>query len=140
MPPLGSAPERVGKHTFLSGFLTFWEIIAARRDAMSWLYWIPGFVLFGLLGSTASLAVSASGQPDPYDIYIVIATPADADALAPPEQGRLREIGVVRAPLSRMVWADTSAHKSLVQSGFWVLPASRLAALCGVDTGIAKGI
>ncbi|MEM7521381.1 MAG: hypothetical protein AAF307_10120 [Pseudomonadota bacterium] len=56
----------------------------------------------------------------------------DQSALPPYSTG-LQEIGLTRAPLARLIWADAHTHDTLLEEGYWIVPASTLAALCGIQ-------
>lgn len=88
---------------------------------------------FALVAAPAALLANQTGQPDRANIYVLIDTPNLSD-FANATIADVSDIGPVRARFARMIYADPSAHHQLIESGYWVIPASALAALCGISS------
>ena len=90
-------------------------------------------MMFSATVSVASFLLNGVGQLDNSNIYLVLAFKFDGEDAAYFDALGLQEIGPERAMLSRMFLADTDAHTTLVRSGYLVVPASAIAAICGVE-------
>lgn len=75
------------------------------------------------------------GEPDPADIYLVLELWNFGGIAEAMTRAGAQELGPERPPLARMVWADPAALQVLVQTGLWVVPASALSEMCGIDLG-----
>ncbi len=85
-------------------------------------------IAVALLAGPAAFAVTNLNQPDGSDIYLVLGERTDSDA-----DNLLKEIGPRNSWLARMIHAPPDIHRQLVSLGYWTLPASRIAGICGVD-------
>lgn len=96
----------------------------------TWL--VSGTVLALLVGPMALLATQV-GRPDPADLYIVF------DALGPPLSKQKLEasggigVGPLRGLLAEIVHAPPSSREQLAQAGYIMLPAGKMAAICGIQ-------
>lgn len=76
-------------------------------------------------------ALSSHGNVDDAGLYLVVGTAPMLDRILV-EPG-IQEIGPYRAPFARIVHTSQDFHPSLVADGYWTIPATRLAELCGVQ-------
>lgn len=94
-------------------------------------------LLLTVLSGPVAFLSSKAGKQDTAGIYLILTPPfAQSEVAEKIQQAGARDIGVLRSPLSRMIKADATAHASLVASGAWVLSASDLAEICGVQAEI----
>jgi|GEM_PF-5898558 len=94
-------------------------------------FWIIGaFVLALGAGPVASVSAKA-GVPDPAGLYLLVDFGAGIDAPAGRTPHGVREFGLTRWPLGRLVVASPDQHRRLTRDGYLVLPASILAEICG---------
>lgn len=91
-------------------------------------------LLVAMVAAPVAHVASRSGQHDGSNVYVVIDT--DSDLSAALTAAGARDIGPQTAPFARLMYAEPVAHAKLIASGFWVIPASALAALCGLPTTV----
>ena len=96
------------------------------RDAL-----LFGFPLM-LAGLAAPIGFGATdlSRPDPSGLYLLLGRGSVLNHAV--ETHRLHEVGPVRAPLARMILVSSGGHSELSRWGYWLVPASRLAAPCGI--------
>jgi hypothetical protein len=68
---------------------------------------------------------------DPGDLYLVFGSDQMLRTL--PDHPGVREIGPYSTRFARMVVLTTEFHGSLVERGYWILPATAFAEICGFD-------
>ena len=90
-------------------------------------------LVFASVAAPAALLAGQAGQRDAANIYVMIGTPRLEGVREIIASSYLREIGPERAPFARMIYADPVTHTQLIRRGFWIIPASTLAALCGLS-------
>jgi len=89
---------------------------------------------FAAIAGPLSFAISQASKPDPGHVYLIVgSTQTLSAALTLPG---VREIGPSRAPFARIVQTSTGFHASLVESQYWVFPATPLAELCGIRLAV----
>ena len=102
------------------------------RMSTSAIWLFSGALLALLVGPTAVLTTQV-GRPDPADLYIVI------DALGPPLSEQELEasggigVGPLRGVIAEVVHAPPSSREQLAQAGYIMLPAGKLASICGIQ-------
>ena len=69
-------------------------------------------------------------QMDAAEIYVVIGKPHSLEPLL--AHSEVKEIAPFRAPVALMVQIPSAIHTRLVELDYWVIPASRLATICGI--------
>lgn len=95
--------------------------------------WIIGVFVFTLAIGPVSVVASQLGLPDNAGIYLVFEFGSSARLTRDMSSSGAHELGPIRPPLSRMILASQTAHGQLKASGYTMIPASALAALCGVE-------
>ncbi|MEM6305136.1 MAG: hypothetical protein AAF744_10460 [Pseudomonadota bacterium] len=100
---------------------------------LNWL-WLIGFMLAGSGSALFAFAAQDLGEKDPAGLYLMITVATVGADLTGDAAADVQEVGPLRAPFARMITAGPSTHAALLDAGHWLLPAGRLAALCGIDT------
>jgi hypothetical protein len=99
------------------------------RDAL----FISGALLLALVAGPLSHVSAQAGAADPGDVYLVVSLGGRADLSSSVDTSGSRPLGPTEGLLGRFVIAPPDAHASLKKAGFLVLPASTLAAICGLS-------
>ncbi|AEI95250.1 hypothetical protein RLO149_c033060 [Roseobacter litoralis Och 149] len=89
--------------------------------------------MFTLAVGPLSVVASQSGLPDKAGVYLVFEFGSSASLTRDMSSSGAQELGPIRPPLSRMILASQTAHDQLQTSGYTMIPASALAALCGIE-------
>ena len=93
-------------------------------------------LLAALVAAPAAYLAGSVGVRDVANIYVIIENPLrPSDALT---TIGVWEIGPEKALFARMFFADPNAHAHLVALGYWILPASSFAALCGTPAPVRR--
>ncbi|MEP2642420.1 hypothetical protein [Roseobacter sp.] len=96
--------------------------------------WLSCAFAFTFLVGPVAFIASQSGQQDAADLYVVVevgAQPLSQETLV---VFGARDVGPVRSVLAKMILAPPAARERLLDAGYILLPASALAALCGIET------
>ena len=93
----------------------------------------------GLIGWAAvlgplSVTISTVSKSDPSNLYLVVGSQRTFDSVL--SKPNAREIGPERAHFATFLYAPSDLHQSLVQQGYWIFPATSLAAICGIRPNI----
>ncbi|MEP3510115.1 MAG: hypothetical protein ABJN38_00015 [Lentilitoribacter sp.] len=80
-----------------------------------------------------SFIFSQAGQADDSDIYIVLGLSVESALEKRFSDLSVREIGPVQPLLARLIVAPPTGYEQLKSAGYTLIPASALAALCGID-------
>lgn len=92
-----------------------------------------------VLSGPLALLMSQVGQPDPEGFYLVLTLPSyDAWLDAHLSAAGAREVSPTRAIFARMILVTEVGHTQLSEMGVVLLPASRVAALCGVTPTLTQ--
>lgn len=92
-----------------------------------------GVVIRATSAGPLSVASSGVSRPDDANLSLIVGSNPALDRLL--AHSEALEIGPYRAPFARLVSTSPDFHSSLVARGYWVFPATSLAALCGIQTG-----
>lgn len=95
--------------------------------------WMSCVTLLALAIGPLSFLASHSGRADDGDVYIVFEIGSSTRLTKEISSAGAWEIGPKRPPMSRMIQASTAPHAQLKQAGYVMIPASALAALCGIE-------
>lgn len=95
--------------------------------------WISSFVIVSVFATLLPGMLGRLGHQDPSDVYLVLTFGVAATEAALFAGTNVKPLGPFDTPFSQFVQADLSVHSGLVEDGFWVIPGSFLAELCGVS-------
>jgi hypothetical protein len=97
--------------------------------------WIVATACLTLIVGPLAFVASQAGQSDGADLYIIL----DGGGSSLSQHGLnsygARGVGPLRGKLAKMIHAPPSSRAQLLQAGYVMLPASTLAAICGINTG-----
>ncbi len=83
------------------------------------------------MAAPAVFVTSNVSKPDPGNLYLVFGTNQALDTLL--DRPEVREAGPFRPPFGRMVTTTSAFHAFLVERHYWILPATQMAELCGIE-------
>lgn len=89
-----------------------------------------GALLMLVMPPTAHVA-GMVGQSDPDNLYVLVSTDLTSGLGSVLAADGVREIGLGRTPVSAMIEASSDVHEELLAGGYWLIPASKIVALCG---------
>ena len=95
--------------------------------------WISLALMLSASVSIVTAVLGSLGTRDEAQIYLVVDLGFDGQDDKFLAGLGVTEIGLKRAPVARMIFADEHSHMSLVESGYWLMPAGMIAALCGIQ-------
>ncbi|SMX25418.1 hypothetical protein [Boseongicola aestuarii] len=94
--------------------------------------WYLAIACLTLLVSPLAIVSSQAGQADPADLYIIV----DGGGSSLSQRNLISygasEVGPFRGLLAKMIHAPPSSRTLLLQAGYVMVPASTLAAICGI--------
>lgn len=92
--------------------------------------WLSISFAFAFFAGPLVFVASQAGKPDPLDLYILIDAGAPSANESHLASMGATDVGPMRGMFAKMVHAPPIAHAQIMQLGYFMLPASALAALC----------
>ena len=96
--------------------------------------WIWSGVMLTVIAGPLTLVASQAGKADPGDLYIVFDVGRSSFAHETLETYGAKGVGPLRGVLASTVHAPPPSREHLLQAGYIMLPAGKLAAICGIET------
>lgn len=94
--------------------------------------WLCSPILLAALSGPASIVLSQAGQRDEGGVYLVLDFGAKERLANDLSRYGARAIGPTAPLFSRMITVSENGWEALHKSGYILLPATSLAAICGV--------
>lgn len=99
--------------------------------------WFSFAALLTVFVGPLSLFASHAGRADPADLYIIVDGGGPTLSQHTLIAYGASNVGPQRGTLAKMIHAPPTSREQLMQAGYIMLPASTVAAICGISTASA---
>ncbi|MFK7837359.1 MAG: hypothetical protein AB8B60_14170 [Sulfitobacter sp.] len=95
--------------------------------------WLTGAFFFSLLVGPLAFLGTQAGEPDPSDLYLVLGIWSEQEADMHLASFGAQAVGPENGVFSQLIVVEPDMHQKVKTAGYVLLPASAIAALCGIS-------